>query len=255
MNNVDELTVSFDGSKAIHDRHRPRRDGGSSFSRVYETVRTFYQAKAAVTLRITVTPLSIEHLDATLAFLADSFPGIAVRIEPVRGAGRALECFQDLAELAGQVTAAMALNPVLASGGLKLATPYNGEGTMYDNIRAIGCPMLEFANWQVAADGTIACCGATARPNPLLAGRCDFRRNVVPNLTGAIEELQRLYHVNNLPLCNDCFCKYHCAGGCPVYPPADFSRHCNGVREAGVEWLQTKASSSTIPRTQAKTAV
>ncbi len=240
--NVDAITVSFDGFKSIQDLHRPVADGASSYPTVYETVRFFHQVHAAITLRITVTPYSIEHLDAILGFFQESFPGIEVRIEPVRAAGRALECFPDLSDFAGEVAKAIANSWLLTSTSLKLAKPYNGEGTMYDSIRTIGCPMLEYGNWKITADGNILCCDALVPSNPLFLGRCDFQRNTIPSVTHRINELRKTWHVDNNPLCADCFCKYHCSGMCPLLPPTEVRRSCDDVRKEGAEWLHAKAS-------------
>jgi uncharacterized protein len=241
VRHLDAITVSFDGIKSIQDLHRPRADGGSSYETVYETVRFFHQACFAITVRVTVTPFSIEHLGRILEFFQSSFPGIKVRIEPVRASGRALECFPLLSDFSSQLATAVAKSELLATSGLNVYEPYNGEGTSFDRIRCVGCPMLENGNWKVTSDGSILCCDSLSSSNPFFLGACDLRRNTIPEVAGRINELREAYHVDKSALCADCFCKYHCAGGCPLFRPLDPKRYCDEIRREGTKWLQAKA--------------
>ena len=237
---VDDLTISFDGYKEIQDRQRQRVNGLSCYQTVYDNICSLLRSEINLTLRITVTPISISHIEAILQFLAESFPGIAVRIEPMRSAGRATVCFPEASDLSVQLASALASSEVLRSQRVRIADPYNGACTMYDHIRTVGCPMLEFGNWQLASDGSISSCATVIRPNPLMLGNLGSSEHAVLDLVSSIENLRKAYSVTNRQACEACFCKYHCAGGCPVYPPDANGNFCRDVQESGRNWLENK---------------
>jgi uncharacterized protein len=240
VSRVDDVTISFDGYQQIQDRHRPRGDGSSCYQQVYENIDALYGSGINLALRVTVTPMSLPRIEEILQFLAASFPGIVVRIEPVQPYGRAAECFPNVSELDAQIASALASSEVLRSEGVRLAGYSDETPTIYDQLRTIGCSMLEFGNWQLASDGIISCCGSSDHPNPLDFWQCASGELAVEELVSAIRNLQERYEVFERNECHECFCKYHCAGGCPILPPDDKGAFCREVRERGRTWLEGK---------------
>jgi len=82
---MDSVTVSMDGFKAIQDVQRNR-----SFDRVFATAREIYRlAPTKLMFRATVSAMSVSHLPDIVRFFGENFPCCAQAYEPLFKTGRA----------------------------------------------------------------------------------------------------------------------------------------------------------------------
>ena len=66
----------------------------------------------------------------------------------------------------------------------------------------------------------------------------DFDANKVVLEKDKIAVIRKM-SVVNYPECQDCFCKYHCAGDCPDRRLTD-KLDCDSIREIGAYFLNNK---------------
>ena len=79
--NIDQVTLSFDGVKAVHDAQRPHRSGRGSFREVFETIRSLDTAAVNYGIRMTVLPNTIDRLHESVEFLCRETGVRAIQIE------------------------------------------------------------------------------------------------------------------------------------------------------------------------------
>ncbi len=79
--NIDSVTLSFDGIQAVHDAQRPSRSGGGSFRKVFESVQRLDAAGVTYGIRMTAAPNAIERLPESVAFLCRETGVRAIQIE------------------------------------------------------------------------------------------------------------------------------------------------------------------------------
>jgi uncharacterized protein len=111
-------------------------------------------------------------------------------------------------------------------------------GTMVDfpSFRLAGPPQSTFCGtcqspFSITPDGLVsacyeACWAGAAHADRLMIGRYDSQTHDFRIDAGRLAQL-RQRNVNNLDGCRDCFCKYACAGDCPV-------RNWRAIERAGV---------------------
>ena len=79
--NIDSVTLSFDGVQAVHDAQRPSRSGGGSFKKVFESTQRLDAAGVAYGIRMTAAPGAIDRLPESVAFLCGETGVRAIQIE------------------------------------------------------------------------------------------------------------------------------------------------------------------------------
>lgn len=217
---VDAATVSLDGRREIHDRQRPHRDGGSSWSRAVATLeRLAASRRGSLTVRMTVTSRSASTLAADVAWIADRFAPDAIVVEPVYrcpGTGTTEVCAPPPEGLAGAVAAAREEG---ARRRVPVATP---------EIRADGrhgrfCPPLRGV-LAVTPDGHATACflalGERDGDRHRWFGGFDRRSGsfVVdgPRLATLVDRLQAPWRQ-----CSGCSLDGACALGCPDACPLE----------------------------------
>lgn len=87
--------------------------------------------------------------------------------------------------------------------------------TTPDKVKLHFCGAATAKMWLVSNDGTISTCPHD-RFNPLhIIGRFDFETKSFEFITEACKNIQDRFSVLNYSECENCFCKYTCAGSCP----------------------------------------
>jgi uncharacterized protein len=222
VRNIGSATVSVDGPPDLHDSQRPFPDGGPSFQAVSETLRVFDAARFPYAIRTTVSAEGVSRLEETVRFFCDRFSARSIKAEPLYPRGRS--------ETSGVEPPAAADFIRHFSRARKIASE-NGRDLVYSGARleSVSRVFCRAAgdSCAVTPEGRITSCYEVLAPeDPLSAtffyGRFDVgeRRMIVDE-----ERRGRLHGLSVLqkPFCGNCFCKWHCAGDCPVK-----SIHSNG---------------------------
>jgi uncharacterized protein len=72
---ISRYQITFDGPKSVHDNYRIRSNGGPTFERIWENVRSFrdVQRQFEVLIRVHVTPATVSEIRDFLEVLATEF--------------------------------------------------------------------------------------------------------------------------------------------------------------------------------------
>jgi uncharacterized protein len=79
--NINTVTLSFDGVKAVQDAQRPRRSRRGSFESAFQSIRALDAAGMSYGIRMTVTHSAIEQLPEGVRFLCQETGVRAIQIE------------------------------------------------------------------------------------------------------------------------------------------------------------------------------
>jgi uncharacterized protein len=228
----DAVVLSLDGPADIQDQQRHRQGGQGSFEAVVRSARILSTGAAELAIRACVTAGTAVRMPAIAAWLCQEFRPTSVCFEPVQPSAASDAAglfppdawtFASLYVQAAQVLEAHGVEPVYAAADI-----HTRRGSF--------CPVGQDVAI-VSPDGTVAACYLLehewqARGLDLALGRFE---NGVPILDASRVAAARSLGVWRSPSCARCFCRWHCAGGCPVNhvlpgTPGDYDRLCIQTR-------------------------
>jgi uncharacterized protein len=214
----DTLFLSLDGPREIHDRYRPTIHGTSTFATIMKNARIFADHNVELILRSCVTQDTVEQLPQIATWFADELHPAAICFETLVSSAlsqsHAIEApdpwtFAQNFSLASAVLAEKGIRLVLSTA--ELCVPYVsfcpvGNDAMIvtpdGNINA--CYLLD-EDWR--KEGLDLCYGSLGSAASL-AGPLVLDQD-------ALQRIRKL-NVHEYSLCTNCFCRFHCAGGCHV---------------------------------------
>ena len=231
--NMDTIVLSLDGPAPIQDRQRPYRDGRGSFEVVDRSARILSEGAAQLFFRVCVTAQTVGAMPEIAAWLCQNYRPHGVCFEPVQPPGQAgadqLEP-PDAWQFAYNFIRAA---PILETHGVEPV--YTAADVRAKRVSF--CPAGQDVVI-VSPDGVISACYLLrrdweARGMDLCLGR--MRADGLVELDEQAVAFARSLNVWNKPFCANCFCKWHCAGGCHVNhrlpdTPGDYDRLCVQTR-------------------------
>jgi radical SAM protein with 4Fe4S-binding SPASM domain len=207
-----QVSMSMDGPKFIQDKHRPLANGESSYSLAYDTAKYFYERELPYAFRATVSSYSVNYLKEILDFFNSEFPGKTVGLEPMNLFGRAVGnsklCPPDEKLYAEKLLEAY---DYAYSKNIPIRTAGTGK---FDQLRTVFCGAVGIPNWTITTEGRITSCTRDNLPDIFSFGKYDYEKNEIVIDEEKIKELRKMT-VFHYPECQQCFCKYNCAGDCP----------------------------------------
>ena len=206
------VSLSLDGPAFIQNRHRPTASGGDSFDRVHGTAKYFATHSFPFAFRATVSAFSLPHLRSVVDFIADEFPGRSVGLEHLNPFGRAERSIDPLVVPPDKSAFADAIAGLIDYAKDRNVMILNSASTEYNLVRPVFCTNIGVPNWTVSTTGEIVACGRDKAPELFVFGRFNRETGRVDIDRDRVDRLQSL-NVLEYPECQDCFCKYHCAGG------------------------------------------
>jgi uncharacterized protein len=238
VNNFTGMNISLDGPADIQDRQRPLANGKGSFTYVMQTLDYFSEKKFPFGIRVTLTANEGHRLNDIVRFIHQKCPQLdQVHVEPVWQCGRCqttgerppseeqfIKCFAEAYDLAHDL-------------GFSLF--YSGARLDVLTDKFCAAPGDGFS---VTPEGIVSSCYEVTDPADPRAelfhyGYYDKTRKQFSIDLQRVARLRKL-RVENIPHCQDCFCKWHCAGDClakalPGVNPNDHqgSPRCNLNRE------------------------
>ncbi|MFA6006749.1 MAG: radical SAM protein [Candidatus Paceibacterota bacterium] len=235
--NMDNILLSVDGPKDIHDAQR-----GKSFDRVFDAATEIYQiAPHKLRFRSTISAASVHRLTEMVRFFGERFPGCVQTYEPLFAMGRAK--VNPLAQppvdslFLGKFTEASEVAKTLnVSIRTSLAQAWRTTGSAF--CGAAG------KNFTITYDGRVVSChrmaGVGANDAALLFcfGQYDPKQQAFVFDADRYRHL-RQFNVRSIPDCQNCFAQFGCKGDCPankaeVSPEAfwkERSYRCEAIRE------------------------
>lgn len=232
------MNISFDGPPDIQDRQRPLANGKGSSEHVIQTIGYFQEKKFPFGIRVTLTATEGHRLSDIVRFIHRQCPQLdQLHVEPVWQCGRCqttgerppseeqfITCFAEASDLAHEL-------------GFSLF--YSGARLDVLTNKFCAAPGDGFS---VTPEGIVSSCFEVTDPADVRAklfhyGQYDKSRKEFMIDLQRVKRLRRL-RVENIQYCQDCFCKWHCAGDClakalPGVHPEDHvgSPRCNLNRE------------------------
>jgi uncharacterized protein len=247
IQNLNGLSVSFDGLPSAHDKHRLTVLGQGSSAQVERSLRRFDAAGFPYGIRVTVTADQIASLGESIRHICSNFNAQRVQVEPAYQLGR----WNDAAssETESFIDAFRAAVLVAKEYGRSLFYSAARVGALTNHF--CGVTQDSFA---LSPDGGVsACYEVFSADNPLSAsffyGRpagfagYEFNLPVLNNL--------RSQAVQHRAFCSGCFAKWSCAGDCfhkslTVNGPGEFagSDRCHITRELTEDQILAKIAGS-----------
>ena len=223
------VTVSLDGLRDAHNRHRPFKHGGGSFDRIIARVQPLLdrQQHMQVSVRATVTSGNLKLKESLDFFLEKGFRsvGFSPLLRSSTGAGELAA--DDLAEMVEAMMECGAEFERRVEAGQRYAFS-NMVNAMRELHRGTHRPYPCGAGagyLGVSADGDLAACHRFVGDEDGAMG--DLR-------DGIDRERQNRWladrHVHRQQPCSDCWARYLCAGGCHHEVIARGRPACNYIR-------------------------
>lgn len=214
MSHFSGVNVSFDGPADIQNLNRPFCNGSPSFDQVWETLKCFDEHDFHYAIRVTVTEESAGRMAEIVRFLGENLYALdQIHIEPLWYCGRCrtsgMNAPQPQSFIKGYNEA------IEAARELQIDLKYSGA--RLDSITNKFCA-APGEGFSVAPGGIVTSCYEVLRADDPRAGlfhygKFDPQSGIYKIDTQKIERLRKL-SVENLAFCEDCFCKWHCAGDC-----------------------------------------
>ncbi len=216
--NLHRVVLSIDGPPVIHNATRPDARGRPTSERIEANARIFSRGTVELNLRMCVTADTVEQLPESILYLLNTLGLLptVIAVEPVRSLARdAKGPGPSPPPPAAFVEAFMSSLALCEERGVLLQFSGADLGAKVASFCPVGRD-----GCIVHTDGTIAGCYLPLhewrrRGLVLDYGRVDPER-------GLVVAEDRLATVRSIgahayPECRDCFCRWHCAGGCHVY--------------------------------------
>jgi uncharacterized protein len=212
--NFNNVNISFDGLPELQDSQRPLADGSGSFAWVDRTMRRLAEAEVNFGIRATVTEAMVSRLAEVTAFVADTYPGIEqLHFEPVWECGRCVTSSDTQPAAEAFIENYLAALEVAQEKSLRLVY----SGARQDMLTDAFCKVSS-GSYTVTPTGDVtACYEVSYRSDPrserYFFGRYDREQGDYVYDREKLAALAEL-NVKNIPFCDDCFCRWHCAGDC-----------------------------------------
>jgi uncharacterized protein len=214
----DTVVLSLDGPEDIQELHRPSTNQNQATNIIIQNAKSFSLGPAELIVRACVTNQSVGRMEEIADWIWQTFRPSTV-------------CFEGLT-----------LSTRSAEAGLHPPDPWefgrhfwqaariletHGIETVLSTVNLTawqisGCPVGKDA-LIISPDGSIDAC-YQLREDWESQG-LDFHLGQLVNQSfkinpGALQSV-RDFAARDKPLCADCFCRYHCAGGCHISHPTD----------------------------------
>jgi uncharacterized protein len=213
---TDTATVSADGLPEFHNLQRPKPNGDGSFAVLRRTLEVFDSLEFFYAIRATITDKNVRSMAEMVEFFDDHFQVGDLQFDPLIVSGRChvTGCRPPsdevyVREYIRAYEAARRRNRMVGFSCLS-----------FSSLKSFYCCAVS-DGFAVTHDGLVTACFESCgldRPfaDVFVYGRYDSTGN---RFELDLEKLRNLQSRNayNLPYCERCFCKYMCAGDCPMH--------------------------------------
>lgn len=238
------LNISLDGPQDIQDYNRPTVGRHGSYVAVKDNLTHFNAAGLPFGIRTTITRSSVNRMVEIVESLHSRFNFIYLQMEPVWLCGRCVRSEDpppDDDEFIDNFIKAF-------KRGRELGIQVSYSGARLDTLTSKFCA-APGDSFTVLPEGIVTSCYEVTEPADPKAAIFHF--GAYQAASGRFEfDMQRLgalrrLSVDHLPFCQDCFCKWHCAGDClsKAFESTRSQRHngtsrCKINRALTLAWLQ-----------------
>jgi uncharacterized protein len=212
--NVDEISLSCDGTIDVQNIQRPLQSGGNTFDTVFETIRALDKNRKPYGIRLTVTESSVNALADSISFFCKESGCKSFQAEPAFDHGRAKGNGIALVNQQRFIKSYLAAYDIAAAHHRNLS--YSGARPFTLTNTFCQAPLNALI---VSNKGMLTACYEVFDP-ALELGELFFIGSL--NSDQAIEinvdkHRSLLFKIEERrKLCRQCFCYWHCAGDCPA---------------------------------------
>ena len=213
IKHFSSVNVSLDGPADIQDRNRPRADGGGSHQGIHETLMRFNEAGFDYGLRATITESSVSRMTEITEQFHELYRFRYLQLEPVWFCGR---CTTSGERPPAEGDYIRHFEEAVQRGReLGVSVTYSGARL---NVLTSKFCAAAGDSFTVLPEGIATSCYEVTEPSDARAatfhyGRYDESSGGFSFDDERLSALRRL-SVEHLTFCEDCFCKWHCAGDC-----------------------------------------
>ena len=230
--NFHSVNISFDGLPQFQDQNRPMAGGKGSFERVDHTMRRLVAAGMDFGIRTTVTAAMVDAMPDIVRFVADNYPGIEqLHFEPVWECGRCLTSTDTMPTAEAFTARYLESLEVARERNLRLVF----SGARQDMLVDTFCKVSS-GSFTVTPTGDVTACYEVSyksdpRSERFFFGHFDVEQGDFVFDQDKLDQLSRL-NVHNIRFCDNCFCRWHCAGDCAakVLDGIELEEHSGSMR-------------------------
>jgi uncharacterized protein len=216
-NNFHKVQVSYDGESNVIQR--PTITGENSCSIVHQSITRLHELNVPISVRITASRNNFDNIISTIDEIKAISDDIDIDIGIVASDGRARDTSDnfdilppDFVDLYTQIISKY--EDKIGFGGVEI----HSLGTYVCGISRPGmvaCP-----------NGKISACTRIIDDRHPLAESIFYGEYKDKNYSFSEEKMDALRKIDFFSIkdCQNCFCKWHCMGGCPVDKPSFTSR-------------------------------
>jgi uncharacterized protein len=213
LENLDHVSISFDGRPATQDRQRPTASGRGSSQAVLRTLHALDESGMPYGIRMTATGPWRGELSEDVRFICEETGCSAMQVEPAFNVRRGTHQGPTMEESAAFVEAFMAAFEIARRAGRQLT--YSGARPWL--VTQTFCTAPYTALIVTPAGDLVTCYEVTEDAHPLndlshIGEIADCHLCVDEEAHGAMLD----YLDKKRAACQDCFCCWHCAGDCFV---------------------------------------
>jgi uncharacterized protein len=215
LNNLDNLSISFDGTQTTQDHQRPFASGQGSFKAVMRTIEALDKADFSYGIRMTATAPWRGQLPKDVRFICEETGCQAMQVEPAFNAHRGEHQGPTQEESEAFVDAFLEAFEIASRAHRRLT--YSGARPWL--LTRVFCSAPYSALIVNPEGGLVSCYEVTDKNHPLV--EMSTLGRVVADQTGpriSIDHGARdallSFLENRRATCQDCFCFWHCAGDC-----------------------------------------
>ena len=211
VENLNGVSLSFDGLPEVHDRNRPTVGGKGSSEKAIHTMHRFDEAEFPYGVRVTVTHDQIEYLSDSVAFICSQFRPQNIQVEPAYQMGRWKEA--PSAETASFIEAYRSAQYIARQHGKEIAFSGARLGMLSNHF----CGVTQ-DSFCLTTEGKVSGCYETFMDENEWS-KTFFYGTPTPNNEGYSFDLPVLNHlrqqaVQHREFCKGCFAKWTCGGDC-----------------------------------------
>ena len=207
------VSLSMDGPEEYHDAHRRFRNSAGSFAVVERTARLLAEGAAGLNIRVCVSERNVHALGKIAEWMAKEFRPTAVDFEPLRPTR---ESDRDGLMPPDPHTLASSLLEAYRSAS-QWGVEVKYSAALREKPRICFCPLANDAVI-LEADGNLNAC--YLRKDSWESNGIDLRIGKVTQSGEVRLNPSALNRVRQLAVqpakCQECFCRFWCAGGCRV---------------------------------------
>lgn len=210
INNLDSVSLSFDGTPEVNDLHRITIQGKGSSEKVIHTLHRFDEAHFTYGIRITVTKDHISKLPESVKYICENFKPVRIQVEPSYQLGRWEEA--PSAETEDFIAAYRQAQIIAKEYGFDIYYSAARVGLLTNHF--CGITQDTFA---LSPDGNVSACYEVFSEDlrfsdAFFYGKPDQNGGYTFNLP-VLKHL-REQAVQHRDFCQGCYAKWHCAGDC-----------------------------------------